>query len=259
MKIVIDISSIEEKYIAMSDEELKNQTVLFKERLKNGETLDDILIEAFATVREAGKRVLNMRPYDVQLLGGIILYEGKITEMKTGEGKTLVATLPLYLHALTGKGAHLVTVNDYLATRDSQWMGKIYTFVGLSVGLLLNDMDFEDRKYAYACDITYGTNNEYGFDYLRDNMAVSADEIVQPHHNYAIVDEVDSILVDEARTPLIISGPSDKPTRRYYQLAAFVPSLVREKDFEIDEKARTVTLTERGIANVERGLNIPNW
>ncbi|HOT77850.1 MAG TPA: preprotein translocase subunit SecA, partial [Candidatus Wallbacteria bacterium] len=242
------INELEPAYQKMSDDELRARTPYFKQQLEQGAELDDILIDAFATVRETSRRVLNMRHFDVQLIGGMVLHEGKIAEMKTGEGKTLVATLPLYLNALTGKGAHLVTVNDYLARRDSEWMGRIYRFLGLSVGLVLNQMEPAERRVSYGADITYGTNNEFGFDYLRDNMAVSLEEQVQRAFNYAIVDEVDSILIDEARTPLIISGPAENATSKYYEISTIAKQLRREIDYQVDEKARTVAITEEGVA-----------
>src|SRR5690606_13039634 len=219
-RIVEKINALEPTMAAMSDDELRGQTGIFQQRLEQGESLDQILPEAFAVAREAARRVLGMRPYDVQLMGGMALHEGKIAEMKTGEGKTLVATLPAYLNALTGRGVHIVTVNDYLARRDSEWMGQIYRFLGLQVGLIVHGLDFKQRREAYAAHITYGTNNEFGFDYLRDNMAIHADQMVQRDLHYAIVDEVDSILIDEARTPLIISGHADTPTELYSQMAA---------------------------------------
>lgn len=252
------INSIEPKMRELSDTELKNKTSEFQERIKNGETLDDILPEAFAVVREASQRVLGMRHFDVQLIGGIVLHEGNIAEMKTGEGKTLVSTLPAYLNALTGKGVHIVTVNDYLARRDSEWMGQIYKFLGLSVGLIAHGLDFNQRKTAYNADITYGTNNEFGFDYLRDNMVFSPEQMVQRELNYAIVDEVDSILIDEARTPLIISGAGDKPKDLYKHVARVIPRLKNEADYTVDEKANTVSLTEQGVGKVEGMLNVDN-
>jgi len=257
-EIVKRINDLEKTISSLSDEELKHKTVEFKERLAKGEPDTSILPEAFAVVREVAKRTLNMRHFDVQLLGGIVLYNGAIAEMKTGEGKTLVATLPLYLNALHGKGGHLVTVNDYLAKRDSEWMGPIYKFLGLSVGLIQHDSDFAERQKAYAADVTYGTNNEFGFDYLRDHMAVSPDQIVQRELYYAIVDEVDSILIDEARTPLIISGPSEESTDMYYQAARVARKLVEGVDFEGDEKLKTVTLTPEGVHKVEKMLHIDN-
>ncbi|MCD8571517.1 MAG: preprotein translocase subunit SecA [Alphaproteobacteria bacterium] len=247
------INALEEQYAAMSDTELQAQTVLFKERLNAGESLDDILHEAFAVVREASKRVLGMRPFDVQLVGGVVLHQGRITEMKTGEGKTLVATLPVYLNALTGKGVHVVTVNDYLAKRDSDWMGQLYNWLGLTVGCITSDIKEQARREAYAADITYGTNNEFGFDYLRDNMKFSLDQMVQRDFNFAIVDEVDSILIDEARTPLIISGPSEASTELYGVVDKLIPSLT-EDDYERDEKHKSIALTEDGNEHVEELL-----
>lgn len=252
------INALEDKVKALTDEELRNKTEEFRKRLKDGETLDDILPEAFAVVREAARRTLNMRHFDVQLIGGMVLHEGKIAEMKTGEGKTLVATLPAYLNALTGKNVHIVTVNDYLAKRDAEWMGPIYRFLGLSVGYLQNLMPENERKKAYQCDITYGTNSEFGFDYLRDNMVMSLDDIVQRGHYYAIVDEVDSILIDEARTPLIISGPSERSAKLYTTFAKIVPKLKEGVHYEVDYKTRTVTVTDEGISKVEQELNIKN-
>ncbi len=252
------INSLESGIHSMSDEQLKNQTLIFKERLGRGEKLDEILPEAFATVREASLRTLNMRHFDVQLIGGMVLDGGKIAEMKTGEGKTLAATLPAYLNALTGKGVHIVTVNDYLAKRDTEWMGNIYRFLGLSVGTILHGLTDPERKAAYSSDITYGTNNEFGFDYLRDNMKFNKEYLVQPELNFAIVDEVDSILIDEARTPLIISGPAEKSTDLYYQVNGIVPLLKDGKDYSIDEKARAVVLTEEGVAKAEGLLKISN-
>ncbi|WP_302497086.1 preprotein translocase subunit SecA [uncultured Flavonifractor sp.] len=272
--IVDKIEALDEEYSKLTDEQLKAKTPEFKERLANGETLDDILPEAFAACREAAWRVLGMKPYRVQLIGGIILHQGRIAEMKTGEGKTLVATLPAYLNALAGEGVHIVTVNDYLAKRDSEWMGKVYRFMGLTVGLVIHDIQPKDRKASYAADITYGTNNEFGFDYLRDNMCIYATEMVQRGHAFAIVDEVDSILIDEARTPLIISGQGDKSTQLYTIVDAFVARLKGQRvakvdtkeeedpdvdaDYIVDEKARTVTLTARGIAKAEQQFQIEN-
>jgi preprotein translocase subunit SecA len=259
MRTIIDhINSIESDYIKLSDTNLVAKTDEFKRRLTKGETLDDILPEAFAVVREASKRVLGMRHFDVQIIGGITLHRGNIAEMRTGEGKTLVGTLPVYLNALTGKGVHVVTVNDYLATRDSEWMGKLYKFLGLSVGLIVANLDYNQRKMAYSCDITYGTNNEFGFDYLRDNMVSEAAHMVQRPLNYAIVDEVDSILIDEARTPLIISGPGERSTDNYYKLAKIVPHLNAEEDYVIDEKQKTIAPTDSGIAKVEKMLGVEN-
>lgn len=256
--IVEEINGLEPELLSLSDTSLRAKTEEFKSRLANGETLDDILPEAFAVVREASKRVLGMRHFDVQMIGGIVLHRGNIAEMRTGEGKTLVATLPVYLNALSGKGVHVVTVNDYLAKRDSEWMGRLYNFLGLSTGLIVAGLDYDQRKQSYGADITYGTNNEFGFDYLRDNMVVHADQMVQRPLNYAIVDEVDSILIDEARTPLIISGPGERSTERYYELAKVVPHLVRDEDYTIDEKQKTIAPTEEGIAKVEKMLHIEN-
>ena len=272
--IVDKIEKLEARYQAMSDSELQAQTAIFKDRLANGEDLDDILPDAFAAVREAAWRVLGMKPFRVQLIGGIVLHQGRIAEMKTGEGKTLVAVLPAYLNALTGEGVHIVTVNDYLARRDSEWMGKVHRFMGLSVGLIVHGLTGDERRAAYACDITYGTNNEMGFDYLRDNMALYKESMVQRGHAFAIVDEVDSILIDEARTPLIISGQGDESTDLYRQADDFVSRLkkvvyasVDEKeeeqedldaDYVVDEKARTATLTARGIAKAETAFGLEN-
>ncbi len=256
--IVEEINGLEPSLLSLSDTSLRAKTEEFKGRLAKGETLDDILPEAFAVVREASKRVLGMRHFDVQMIGGIVLHRGNIAEMRTGEGKTLVATLPVYLNALSGKGVHVVTVNDYLAKRDSEWMGRLYNFLGLSTGLIVAGLDYDQRKQSYGADITYGTNNEFGFDYLRDNMVVHADQMVQRPLNYAIVDEVDSILIDEARTPLIISGPGERSTERYYELAKVVPHLVKDEDYTIDEKQKTIAPTEEGIAKVEKMLHIEN-
>ncbi len=274
MPTVAKIEALEQEYRKLSDEQLKAKTAQFKQRLSAGETMDDILPEAFATVREAGDRVLGMRHFPVQLIGGIVLHQGRIAEMKTGEGKTLVATLPAYLNALSGQGVHIVTVNDYLAKRDSEWMGKIHRFLGLSVGLIVHGLSSEERRAAYAADITYGTNNELGFDYLRDNMAVYKTELVQRGHIFAIVDEVDSILIDEARTPLIISGKGDESTDLYQQADLFVRRLKKivytstdekqeedenlDADYVVDEKANTATLTARGIAKAEQHFGIEN-
>ena len=259
MRTIADhINEIEPNYVKISDANLVAKTDDFKRRLQKGETLDDILPEAFAVVREASKRVLGMRHFDVQLIGGICLHRGNIAEMRTGEGKTLVATLPVYLNALTGNGVHVVTVNDYLATRDSEQMGRLYNFLGLSTGLIVANLDFNQRKEAYACDITYGTNNEFGFDYLRDNMVSDVSQMVQRPLNYAIVDEVDSILIDEARTPLIISGPGQRSTDNYYKLAKIVPHLVKDEDYTIDEKQKTIAPTDSGIAKVEKMLGVEN-
>ena len=271
--LVKKVLALEDKYRNMSEEELRSQTAVLKERLANGETLDDILPEAFAACREACDRVLDMRPYPVQVIGGIILHQGRIAEMKTGEGKTLVETLPAYLNALSGKGVHIVTVNDYLAKRDSEWMGKVFSYMGLSVGLVIHGVENDDRREAYACDITYGTNNEFGFDYLRDNMVTYKENRVQRGFNYAIVDEVDSILIDEARTPLIISGRGDKSTDLYQKADRFVRTLTAIKvkehddkeetddvnaDYIIDEKANTATLTPRGAEKAEKYFNVEN-
>ncbi|MHB1392800.1 MAG: preprotein translocase subunit SecA [Clostridia bacterium] len=257
-KIVEKINALEPDMKKLTDEELQKKTDEFKERLTKGETLDDLMVEAYAVVREASVRVLGMRHFDVQLIGGIILHQGRIAEMKTGEGKTLVATLPLYLNALSGMGTHLVTVNDYLATYQSQWMGKLYNFLGMSVGLIVHGIEAEDRQKAYGADITYGTNNEYGFDYLRDNMVIYKEQMVQRDLNFAIVDEVDSILIDEARTPLIISGVGEKSTQLYFVADTFVKGLKKETDFTIDEKAHTVVLTEDGVERAERFFNLEN-
>ena len=257
-EIVDKINTLEGDLQGLSDGSLCAKTGQFKRRLENGETLDDILPEAFAVVREASHRVLGMRHFDVQMLGGICLHEGHIAEMRTGEGKTLVGTLPTYLNALTGKGVHLITVNDYLAKRDSEWMGRLYQFLGLTVGLIVHDMDFPERKHAYDCDVTFGTNNEYGFDYLRDNMVIYKDQMVQRPLNYAIVDEVDSILVDEARTPLIISGPGDKSTDMYRIMALATAPLVEGTDYTVNEKEKAVLPNETAIAKVEKALNVKN-
>jgi preprotein translocase subunit SecA len=256
--IVEKVNAFEKEFKGLSDEKLKNKTPLLKERLERGEDLDALLPEAFALVREVAQRTINMRHFDVQIVGGVVLHEGKIAEMATGEGKTLVATLPVYLNALTGRGVHVVTVNDYLAKRDAQWMGPIYHFLGLSVGTIVHGLDDNERKKAYASDVTYGTNNEFGFDYLRDNMKYSLDECVQRAFHYAIVDEVDSILIDEARTPLIISGPAEESTDKYYKVNRLIYQLKKEKDFMVDEKAKSAYLTEDGVAKIERLINIEN-
>ena len=272
--IVDKIEAMADEYKAMSDAELQAKTPEFKTRLQSGETLDDILPEAFATVREASRRVLGLYPYRVQLVGGVVLHQGRIAEMKTGEGKTLVATLPAYLNALTGNGVHIVTVNDYLAKRDSEWMGKVHRFLGLTVGLIVHDLTSEERRKAYAADITYGTNNEMGFDYLRDNMAIYASELVQRGHAFAIVDEVDSILIDEARTPLIISGMGEKSTEMYSRTENLVRSFRKkviaesddkeeedvnvDADYIVDEKAKTATLTARGVKKAEEYFGLEN-
>ncbi len=252
------INNFEPTIQALSDDELRGKTVEFRGRLEQGDSLDSLLPEAFAVVREASRRVINQRHYDVQLIGGMVLHDGRIAEMRTGEGKTLVATLPSYLNALTGKGVHVVTVNDYLARRDSEWMGQIHQFLGLSVGLIVHGLNYEQRRNSYASDITYGTNNEFGFDYLRDNMVTRPEALVQREVNYAIVDEVDSILVDEARTPLIISGEADKPTELYLRVAMIIPRLKTEDDYKVIEKERVVTLTEKGVSRVESMLGVDN-
>jgi len=256
--LVQEINAFEPTIQAMDDVALKAQTLRFRERLEKGEDLEAILPEAFATVREASVRTLKMRHFDAQLVGGIVLHQGKIAEMKTGEGKTLVATLPAYLNALSGKGVHIVTVNDYLATRDTEWMGQIYNFLGLSVGTVVHGMNDKQRKEAYNADITFGTNNEFGFDYLRDNMKFDSNSLVQRELNYAIVDEVDSILVDEARTPLIISGPAEMSTDLYYQVNTIIPRIKKEIHYTIDEKVRSVVLTEEGVVHVEKLLQVDN-
>lgn len=256
--IVARINELEPDYEKLSDQELKAKTAEFRGRLASGETLDQLLPEAFATVREAAKRTLKQRHYDVQLIGGITLHEGKIAEMKTGEGKTLVSTLPAYLNALTGKGVHVVTVNDYLAKRDSEWMGQIFRYLGLSVGVILHHLTAAERRQAYQADITYGTNNEFGFDYLRDNMAIEPSEMVQRALNYAIVDEVDSILIDEARTPLIISGQAGESTNLYAQFTRVAARLKKDQDYTVDEKAHSVSISEEGTANAEKMLNVEN-
>src|SRR5499427_9163921 len=272
LPIVESITALEPAMRQLSDIDLAAKTIEFREKLTQGATLDDLLIEAFAVVREAGRRFLNMRHFDVQLIGGMVLHKGRIAEMKTGEGKTLVATLPSYLNALEGKGVHVVTVNDYLAKRDSEWMGRLYKALGLRVGVIVHDLDDQERKDAYNADITYGTNNEFGFDYLRDNMKFRLDDCVQRPHHYAIVDEVDSILIDEARTPLIISGPSEESTDKYYKINRIIPNLVRgeviegrepgEKyttgDYTIDEKHKSAALTEEGVLKLEKLLKVGN-
>ena len=256
--IVDEINGFEPGIRKLSDAKLRDKTVEFRQRLENGEELDELLPEAFAVSREASARVLGMRPFDVQLIGGLVLHQGKIAEMKTGEGKTLVATMPIYLNALSGKGVHLVTVNDYLAKRDSEWMGQIYRFLGLTVGCIVHGLDDSERQEAYGADVTYGTNNEFGFDYLRDNMKFRHEELVQRDLHYAIVDEVDSILIDEARTPLIISGPAEKSTELYYKINRIIPQLHEEAHFTKEEKTRTVALNEEGVARVERLLGMEN-
>ncbi len=256
--ILEEVNKLEPLMMSLSDEELQAKTPYFKKKLEEGLSLDEILPEAFAVAREASRRTLMMRPFDVQVIGGVVLHEGKIAEMKTGEGKTLAATMPLYLNAVEGKGCHVITVNDYLAKRDAEWMGPIYKFLGLSVGVIVHGMDDNERREAYHADITYGTNNEFGFDYLRDNMKFNLDDYVQREFNYAIVDEVDSILIDEARTPLIISGPSEESTDKYYKINQIIPRLKKEIDYTVDEKSRTVVLTEEGVGHVENLLNVPN-
>src|SRR4029450_9681163 len=270
--IVAEVNAFEAAIKALSDDQLRGKTAEFRQRVANGETLDELLPEVFAVVREAGRRVLNMRHFDVQLIGGAVLHKGKIAEMKTGEGKTLVATLPAYLNALAGQGVHIVTVNDYLARRDSEWMGRIYRFLGMTVGVIQHELNDAERQVAYAADITYGTNNEFGFDYLRDNMKFELAHFVQRGHNFAIVDEVDSILIDEARTPLIISGPAEGSTDLYYEVHRIIPRLTpgertqgnvraedRERlettgDYLVDEKHKTVQLTETGMSKAEKAL-----
>src|SRR5258707_544784 len=272
LPVVAQINELEPAMRELSDIDLAAKTIEFKERLAQGATLDDLLVEAFAVVREAGRRVLNMRHFDVQLIGGMVLHNGKIAEMKTGEGKTLVATLPSYLNALAGNGVHVVTVNDYLARRDSEWMGRLYKFLGLQVGVIVHDLDDQERKDAYAADITYGTNNEFGFDYLRDNMKFDLKDCVQRGHNFAIVDEVDSILIDEARTPLIISGASEESTDKYARVNRIIPKLEKGEeipgdpgepkiytgDFVVDEKHKNITVTDEGWEKVEKLLGIGN-
>jgi preprotein translocase subunit SecA len=258
LPLVQQINDLEPGISALSDEQLQAKTSEFKQRFENTEPIEDLLPEAFAVVREAGNRILNMRHFDVQLIGGVVLHQGRIAEMKTGEGKTLVATLPAYLNAIQGKGVHVITVNDYLAKRDSEWMGRIYKFLGLTVGVIQHGLDDDQRRQSYGSDITYGTNNEFGFDYLRDNMKFDLTHCVQREHHYAIVDEVDSILIDEARTPLIISGPSEESTDKYYRIDKIVPKLRRDMDYQADEKHRTATLTEEGIARSENLLGVDN-
>ncbi|HLW45756.1 MAG TPA: hypothetical protein VKR78_06040 [Acidimicrobiales bacterium] len=253
------INELEPEIEALSDDELRHKTVEFRERLDEGETLDDLLIEAFAVVREASWRVLGQRHFDVQLMGGMSLHFGWIAEMKTGEGKTLVSTLPVYLNALARKGVHVVTVNDYLATRDAEWMGRVYRWLGLTVGRVGPDVtDPKEKRAAYGADVTYGTNTEFGFDYLRDNMQIGRDTMVQRGHVFGIVDEVDSILIDEARTPLIISGPADEAARLYYQFASLARTLERDVDYEVDEEKRHVVPLESGIEKVERAVGLEN-
>ena len=258
-KIAQKVESFDAAMAALSDEELKAKTPEFKERLAKGETLDDILPEAFAACREAAWRSVGMKPFHVQIIGGIVLHQGRIAEMKTGEGKTLVATLPTYLNALEGKGVHVVTVNDYLAKRDSEWMGKVYSFMGLTVGCVIHGITEEERRAAYQADITYGTNNEFGFDYLRDNMVTYEEELMQRELNYAIVDEVDSILIDEARTPLIISGQGTQSTKLYRLADDFVRTLTKDEDYEVEEKDEQVSLTDQGVRKAEEYFDLENF
>ena len=258
-KIVDKIEALDEEMQALSDDELKAKTVEFKERIKNGETTDDLLPEAFAVCREGAVRSLGMKHFRVQLIGGVVLHQGRIAEMKTGEGKTLVATLAAYLNALEGKGVHVITVNDYLAKRDAEWMGKLYNFLGLTVGCVIHEVRGEDRRKAYEADITYGTNNEFGFDYLRDNMVIYKEQMLQRDLHFAIIDEVDSILIDEARTPLIISGQGDKSTDMYKTADRFVVTLTKEADFTIEEKDKQVSLTEAGVEKAEKFFGIENF
>ncbi|MCL5801224.1 MAG: preprotein translocase subunit SecA, partial [Gammaproteobacteria bacterium] len=259
-KTVAQINALEPQFTALTDQELRAKTSEFRDRLAQGKTLDDLLPEAFAAVREAGKRVLDMRHFDVQLIGGMVLHQGKISEMRTGEGKTLVATLAAYLNALSGVGVHVVTVNDYLAKRDAKWMGQIYEFLGMTTGVVVPGMETDEKRAAYAADITYGTNNEFGFDYLRDNMAFTAAQRMQRKLNFAVVDEVDSILIDEARTPLIISGPTDESSELYTKINVLIPRLTKQQaedgpgDYSVDEKARQALLTEEGLSRVEQLL-----
>ncbi|MGB6522613.1 MAG: DEAD/DEAH box helicase, partial [Candidatus Cybelea sp.] len=252
------VNAFDEQFSALPDAELQAKTAEFKNRLEQGEPLDAMLPEVFAVVREAGKRTVGMRHFDVQIMGGQVLYEGRIAEMKTGEGKTLVATLPVYARALEGRGVHVVTVNDYLARRDADWMGAIYQYLGLSVGVIQHGLDSAERRAAYNCDVTYATNNEVGFDYLRDNMAWQVEDLVQRELYFALVDEVDSILIDEARTPLIISGPSQEATELYEKFAQIIPRLKKVEDFTVDEKAHAVPITEAGVARVEKMLGVGN-
>ncbi|HEY5529862.1 MAG TPA: preprotein translocase subunit SecA, partial [Thermoleophilia bacterium] len=261
-EVVSRVSALEGQIAPLSDAALRSKTAEFRGRFERGESLDDLTPEAFAVAREAARRTTGMRPFDVQVMGAVVLHQGSIAEMKTGEGKTLVATMPVYLNALAGKGVHLVTVNDYLATRDAAWMGPVYEFLGLTVAALQNNMEPAERREAYACDITYGTNTEFGFDYLRDNMVLRSEQQVQRGHYYCIVDEVDSILIDEARTPLIISGPGERAAKTYYDFARVARRLTsgegEDYDYEVDEKKRTVAVTESGLARVEKELGIEN-
>src|SRR6478672_436863 len=256
--VVDRINSLEAEISKLSDDALRGRTAEFKERHAKGESLDDLLPEAFAVCREAGKRVLGMRHFDVQLIGGMVLHRGCIAEMKTGEGKTLVATLPVYLNALAGKGVHVLTVNDYLARRDSEWMGRIYKFLGMSVGIVVHGLSDSERQQSYRSDVAYGTNSEFGFDYLRDNMKLSIERYVQRDLHYAIVDEVDSILIDEARTPLIISGPAEESADLYYRVNQILPSLKKDIDYTLDEKAHSAMLTDQGVEKVEKKLGLAN-
>src|SRR5512133_638938 len=257
-KHIVAINALEPRLEALGDEELRARTPWLRERLAGGEPLDDLLVDAFATVREAAKRTLGQRHFDVQLLGGIVLHRGMIAEMKTGEGKTLVATLPCVLNALSARGVHVVTVNDYLARRDAEWMGRLYRYCGLTTGIIVHGLTDQERQQAYGADITYGQNNEFGFDYLRDNMKFRLQDYVQRELNFAIVDEVDSILIDEARTPLIISGPSDESSELYYKVNQVIPSMIRDADFTVDEKSRTIVMTDSGVAKMERKLAVGN-
>ncbi|MGH3859615.1 MAG: preprotein translocase subunit SecA, partial [Actinokineospora sp.] len=256
--IAAHINSLEDDVAGLTDDELRGKTEEFRKRYAEGETLDDLLPEAFAVAREGAKRVLGQRHFDVQLMGGAALHLGQVAEMRTGEGKTLTCVLPSYLNALAGEGVHVITVNDYLVKRDAEWMGRIHRFLGLTVGAILSDMTPAERREAYNCDITYGTNNEFGFDYLRDNMAWSLDDMVQRGHHFAVVDEVDSILIDEARTPLIISGPADQSSRWYQEFARLSPMLKKDVHYEVDERKRTVGITEKGVSLVEDQLGIEN-
>ncbi|HPK87619.1 MAG TPA: preprotein translocase subunit SecA, partial [Atribacterota bacterium] len=256
--LVDKINQLDKEIKNLGDTVLQEKTLYFKKQIAQGITVDEILPEAFAVVREVARRTINMRHFDVQLIGGMVLHQGKIAEMATGEGKTLVATLPAYLNALTGKSVHIITVNDYLAKRDRFWMGPVYEFLGLKVGLIQHDMNTEQRKEAYQSDVVYGTNNEFGFDYLRDNMSISPEEIVQYEHEFAIVDEIDSILIDEARTPLIISGPTEESTSKYFQIDKLIYHLKEEQDYKINEKEKTAYLTEEGVARMEKLLAVNN-
>lgn len=258
-KVADKVMALDEEMQALSDDELKGKTQEFKDRLNNGETLDDILVEAFAVCREGAYRSLGMKHFRVQVIGGLALHQGRIAEMKTGEGKTLVATLAAYLNALEGKGVHVITVNDYLAKRDAEWMGKLYSFLGLTVGCVIHDIDPDERKKAYQADITYGTNNEFGFDYLRDNMVIYREDMVQRDLNYAIIDEVDSILIDEARTPLIISGQGDESSEMYIRADSFVKRLKRDDDYTLEEKDKQVSLTDEGVVKAENYFGIENF